>query len=324
MKYIIDLRSISSKECFADASKEELRVLLAILSENGNITDEATLASLSHTSKARAIASIAFWQEAGVLLEGEAKANDGNIREEYDSPDEPEESAVEVANEIKKRGLAALISECARLMDKPMLSTTETRAIVGVYTKYALGEEFIVTLAAFLKEKKKLTAQRLAADAERLVKKGVSCLEELEIYISRMSRISDADWEYKRFFSIFERPLSDDESERASRWFSEYGYSEEIVGLAYSLTTTSTGRLEISYMDSILKSWHAEGLKTLDECKAQSEKFREEKRINNQQKGDTPPTSRRKQKEKPRYGDFDVADAFSKALERSYGPDTEN
>ena len=39
----------------------------------------------------------------------------------------------------------------------------------------------------------------------------------------------------------------------------------------------------------------------------------------------TPKTSSsRKKKEKPRYGDFNVNDAFAKALERSYGSDDEN
>ena len=325
-KYKIDIKGLSERECFADASKEELRVLLALLSENGNLSDTAALASLAKTSKARAMASVAFWQEAGVLSEIGTNATDENIYEEYESREEPEETALDIAKEIKKQDLASLLSECARLMGKPMLSTAEAKAIVSVYTKYALNEEFIITLAAFLKEKKKLSARRLALDTENLIKKGVSCLEELEIYLAKMANLSDAEWEYKRFFNIFDRPLSDDESERAEKWFCTYGYSAEIIGLAYSITTTNKGRLEIPYMDSIIAGWYNGGCKTIEDCKAQNEKFKEDWRTENLQKCDTSaPESKRKKKEKPRYGDFNVADAFSKALERSYGSsDDEN
>ena len=316
--YKIRISSLAKSEAFADASKEELRVLLALISQEGRLSGH-DLAALSHTSKARAAASIAFWQEAGIISEAEEEiAKDGNLREEYENDEEPEESSQNIAKEIKDKGLASLLSECARLMKKPMLSSAEAKKIVTVYTKYALNEEFIITLAAYLVEQNKLTATRLATDAENLVKKGIECVEELEIYIAKKMKTSSADYAYKRFFKIHDRPLSEDESERAERWFGDFGYSEAIVGLAYSITTTNKGRLEIPYMNAILTSWHESGCKTVDDCKAQNEKFKEDWRVENAKPDETPAPSSKKTKKKPRYGDFDVADAFAKALERSY------
>lgn len=316
-KYIINTKEISECEGFADASKEELRVLLCLISKNGSFNDCDELATLAHTSKARVIASIAFWQEAGVISQTN-NAFEDNVREEYENDEQPEATLENIAKEIKNKDLASLLSECARLMDKPMLSTTEAKAIVSVYTKHELNEEYIITLAAFLKEQKKLTAARLVRDAEGLVEKGITCLEELEIYLEKAAKQSSAEWEYKRLLGIYGRTLSRDEAERAEKWFYTYGYSEEIIGLAFSITTTVTGKLEISYMDSIINGWYNSGCKTLEDCKAQNEKFKDEKRAENSPGNLTQPT-RRKQKEKPRYGEFNVADAFSKALERSYG-----
>lgn len=317
-KYIINTNGLSERECFADASKEELRVLLCLISENGRFLDHESLASLAHTSKARAMASLAFWQEAGVISEASDTTSAENVREEYENDEEPEERLLNVAKEIKNKDLASLLSECARLMDKPMLSTSEAKAIVSAYTKYELNEEYIITLAAFLKDQKKLTATRLAKDAESLAEKGINCLEELEIYLEKVARQSSADWEYKRLLGIYGRTLSKDESERAERWFCTYGYSEEIIGLAYSITTSVTGKLEIAYMDKIITEWYNGGCKTLEECKSQNEKFKEDRRTENTQSSDAP-KNRRKQKEKPRYGNFDVSEAFARALERSYG-----
>ena len=319
-EYSVNILNLSEKDSFQDASKEELRVLLAIISAGGRFEDSDHLARLAKTSRARAAASLAFWEDAKVITEGKAEMLDEvTVKAEYENDEIPEQSAKEVAKEIKDKGLASLLSECALLMGKPMLSSAETKKIVNVYSQYALNEEYIITLAAFLNEQNKLTAVRLANDAERLAKKGIDCVEELEIYIAKKARTTDSDWQYKHFFAIFDRPLSDDESERAERWFSTYGYSEEIVGLAYSITTKNKGKLEIAYMDSIIAGWFNAGCKTADDCRAENERFKEGWKAENSKDDSPTQTKRRSTKEKPRYGEFNVEDAFAKALERSYG-----
>ncbi|MBR5139997.1 MAG: DnaD domain protein [Clostridia bacterium] len=322
--YKVNTADLHKKDCFADATKEELRVLLAIISENGKVEDHEALSELAHTSKARASASLAFWEEAGVIKESDTA--EPTVSVEYKTDDAPEESAASIAKKIKDDGLASLISECARIMDKPMLSTAETKKIVNIYSQYGLNEEYIITLAAYLKERNRLTANRLADEAESLSKKGITCTEELEIYIDKSAKLSDAEWQYKRVIGIFGRALSPVESEMAERWFSTYAYSEEIVKLAFGIATRSNIKLEISYMDAIIKNWYEKGCRTIADCTAESERFSLEWKsknlgttVSNQAEG----PSRRKQKEKPRYGDFDVNDAFKKALERSYGSSDE-
>ena len=298
--YSINIFKLSERECFADASREELRVLLALISADGIFSDTDQLASLAHTSRARAAASLAFWQDAGVISEKKnTLPSSDNVTKEYESEDEEEESAKEIAREIKDKGLASLLSECAHLMGKPMLSTAETKKIVNVYVQYGLNEEYIITLAAFLKEQNKLTAVRLAADAERLVKKGIDCTEELEIYVAKSAKVSDAEWQYKKFFAIYNRPLSPDESERAEKWFCTFGYSEEIISLAYSITTRNKSTLEIAYMDSIITGWYNSGCKTVADCEAQNERFKEEWKAENLSGESAQSSPRRKPKEKP-------------------------
>ena len=75
MKYYrINLGGLSDRECFRDASKEELRVLLTLISQRGEISDADTLAALSHTSRARAISSLVFWQDSGIIFEADSPA----------------------------------------------------------------------------------------------------------------------------------------------------------------------------------------------------------------------------------------------------------
>lgn len=322
--YNVNTDELYKKDCFADATKEELRVLLAIISQGGKVESPEKLAQLAHTSKARATASLAFWEEAGVINENGAE--EPTVSVEYESDDTPEESAAAVAKKIKDEGLASLISECARIMDKPMLSTAETKKIVNIYSQYNLNEEYIITLAAYLKERNRLTANRLADEAESLSGKGITCTEDLEIYIEKNAKLSYAEWQYKRVIGIFGRALSPVESEMADRWFNTYAYSEQIVKIAFGIATKNNIKLEISYMDAIIKSWYEKGCKTIADCNAENEKFLLERKSKNAPTADSNQAegaSRRRQKEKPRYGDFDVNDAFKKALERSYGSSDE-
>ena len=68
-------------------------------------------------------------------------------------------------------------------------------------------------------------------------------------------------------------------------------------------------------MDKILTAWHEAGCKTLAECVAHQ----------GEQKSTAEEPKRAKKSEAPklRYGDFDIDDAFQKALNRSYGTPTD-
>ena len=93
----------------------------------------------------------------------------------------------------------------------------------------------------------------------------------------------------------------------------------KIVEEAYDVATlSSSGRNLFAYMDKVLLGWHEAGCKTVSECQAKRAADRATFTES------TSPKKKSKSKpEPPRYGDFDINDAFAKALERSYG-DSEN
>lgn len=62
------------------------------------------------------------------------------------------------------------------------------------------------------------------------------------------------------------RELTDKEKEYFRRWFS-LGLSNELIAGAYEMTFVRTGGWNIAYMDKLLLSWHAKGMRTLEEVK---------------------------------------------------------
>ena len=325
IKYTVLPLSVTDKAAFTEASREELRILLALVESGGSFTSEEALASAAGVSLSRARSALVLWEEEGAIRKSESISDaPTTVSEEFESRIEfgkiTDCESVTVAREIRDNNLADLIAECAQMMEKPALSTEETKIISAIYTQLKLGEEYIITLAAFLSEKGKLSAQRLGAEAEKLVKRGVDCVEELEKYLAAKENESGAEWEFKRLFGIYNRNLSKRERELINKWYYDFGFADEIIGEAYDIMAMKDPtKISLPYMDKVLTHWNAEGCRTLEECKRLTER---ERAAMEAEKAVAKPPSIPRKAPAPRYGDFDINDAFEKALLRSYGDDT--
>ena len=313
---VLPLRLTGRAE-FAEASREELRVLLALIELDGCFESDESLAALAKVSKARCIAALSFWEESGVIMrdDGTPTLTD-EFSERLGTDEIYEEESLVVARQIRDENLASMLDECATLMELPALSNTEIKQISGLCTQLALSPEYVVTLAAALAEKGKLRVGRLVGEAKKLSDKGIDKIESLEAYIQSYEQTNGAEWEYRRVMGIYNRNLSKPEKEFFRKWSEDFGYSAAIISEAYDIAiASSSGKGVCSYMDSVLTGWHEAGCTTVSECQAKRDSdraaFSSAKSESKKKSKSTP--------EKPRYGDFDINDAFKKALERSYG-----
>jgi DnaD/phage-associated family protein len=315
ISYITAPLAVSDKEAFAEASKEELRVLLALIECSGRANTAADIATLAQVSAARAGSALVFWEEAGVIRKAEHAQT---ITEEFEERLElgkiRETSALDTAKTIRNAALADMISECATLMQRAALNSAEIKELTALYEQYALSEEFIVTLAAYIAEHGKLTVTKLTNKAISLTEREIDTPEALELYIAERESDSEAEREFRKLFGIYNRAPSKTEKECFKKWSRDYGYFTEIVGEAYDIAVTSATRGHLTYADKLLTRWYECGCRTLSECREQYEKDEAEKKT----KKEAEKTAKKKP-EKERYGDFDPEEAFLKALERSYG-----
>lgn len=322
-EYKFNAATLTASDAFTEASREELRVLLALIAGGGRVESENELARAASVSRGRASSSLVFWEESGVIAECDGTPT---ITEEFEERVELGKlntgTAVSTAKSVRDNDLAALISECATLMQRPALNTEEIKIINALYTEYALDEEYIITLAAYVNDKGKLTATRLGTEAEKLVKRGVDTAEKLMSYIEEKASENADEWEFRHLLGIYNRTLTKSEQDYVKRWYGDFGYGEDIIGEAYDITVRNTSKLSLPYMDTLLTSWHDGGCKTLDECRAAVEKDRVARVVEEKQK--TPPKMPRTPKTTPRYGNFDPLEAFEAALKRSYGDEKNN
>lgn len=309
------LHNLLEKEEFLEASLEELRVLVAY-SELGTVNADE-LASVCKISRARAASALSFWREAKVITDSTATITE-EFEERLRQGEIDEEPSRKVALDIRNNELAELISECAAIMNKSSFSTTEVKKLTALVTQYSLSEEYILTLAAYLADKRKLTVTRLTDEALKLVGRDVDTAEALIEYVKERENESVIEKEFRKLLGIYNRSLTEREKAYFKKWSEEYGYFIDVVGEAYDICVSATSKLSLAYMDKILTAWHEASCRTLAECRKKSE----EERLKKLEEKKKKQAKKQPSEEKTlKYGSFDVKDAFKKALERSYKKD---
>lgn len=316
--YSIFPLSLTSKAAFTEASAEELRVLLALIEAEGAVENLDTLSKKASVSKPRCRAALSFWKESDVVFEKES-SNTPTITEEFEerirTNEIREKSSESTALFIRDNSLKDMIEECASIMGLSSLNTQQIKELTALYEQYSLSAEYIVTLAAHISNSKRLTVPILVNKALSLNEKGVDNIKALEDYITEFEGESETIKEFRKIFGIYGRALSKSEKEYFRKWSKDYVYFTDIVGEAYDIACANATRGHARYADKLLTRWFEAGCRTLKDCRecyendeAERKNATKEKKLNLQNK----------KPQKQRYGDFDVEDAFMKALERSY------
>lgn len=309
-------------ECFAEATAEELRVLLALIEGDFNFSSETELARVAKTSKSRVISALALFESEGVI----APYNGGNINYEF-GDDGAEREAREVAKSIRDESLATVITECSEILNKATLSSTDVKQLVELYVDEGLSEEYIITLTAYLASasRNRSSVRSVCSKAKELKKKGIDNSEALNAYIKERQHDNPLYYSFKSFFKVWLRPLSEKEKEYALKWYGEFAYSDEIISKAYdaSIQASKGDGYSLPYIDAVLTKWHEAGCKTVADCVAQSEITRA--KLSAQSESAAKSGIRKSREAKtaavPKYSNFNIEEVFAAALERSYGED---
>ena len=312
----VNLDGITALDCFREATKDELKVLLAIKSLEDESFSAESLADTLGVSAARVKAAITLFEESSILIK-----TDGILAEvEYEFKPKANKVVDEkkaIARSIRENDLYDLNRDMEEILEKT-LAVREIERITSLYTQTGLSPEYILTLSAYLKTKRNpLTVEAIVREANKLIEKEIDTLEELEIFVKEKEAEIKGEMEMRRLLGIHSRALAPSERKFFKKWLHDFGYSAVIVGEAYDITVAATGKLSLSYMDSILTGWHESGCKTLDECRARVNIRKQEraKKVNNSSQKSKKST----EAETPKYADFNSEDALMRALERSYG-----
>ena len=304
----------------ADATPEQLRVLLWLASDPSLFTKPAQLAKLAGCERDATGEILRFWQDAGILTSGreadlptKPAKKAGNVKKTAEKPapaakpamvlaraDElPNYSSTQLADLLEKdQSLQLLVDEAQQVWGK-VFNPYEVQLLVGLADFLKLDNEYILLLLAHCKRTEKRSMRDVERYALRLSDDGITTAAALEEFVRKAEARFTLQGKIRSMFGLGSRSFTAKENKMLDAWNS-YGYGEDIIRRAYEITVGAIHEPSLPYTNSILERWHSEGLNTAEQIDARLDAEREKK-------GQT-----------PREGSFDTDDFFEAALRRSY------
>lgn len=311
----------------ADATPEQLRVLLWVASDPTLFAKPAQLARLAGADRDEIGEILDFWQSVGVLSDGKEaqeskKAQKKPAKSATDTKkatsateakpaaeakpaflaraDElPNYSTAELSDLLEKsQSLRMLVNEAQNIWGK-VFNPYEAQLLVGLSDYLRLDNEYILLLLAHSKRIGKKSLREVERYALRLVDDGVTDAAALEEFVKRTEARRTLQGKIRAMFGLGSRSFTAKENTMLDNWIS-YGYGEDIIRRAYEITVGAINEPSLPYANSILERWHSEGLDTAAQIDAKLDAEREKK-------GQAVMT-----------GSFDTDDFFEAALKRSY------
>lgn len=141
--------------------------------------------------------------------------------------------------------------------------------IDNLFNQYHFDEDVMVSLFQYCKGRDALNRKYVGQVAANWSRKKITSHFELEKYMEAFQRTRELGYQIFKALRL-SKTLSIYEEECVERWSEEYGYGMDVIEIA--LKKTMGKPVSFRYIDSILKNWHKEGLKTKEQVLAYSEK----------------------------------------------------
>lgn len=302
----------------ADATAEQLRVLLWLAEDASLWGKPAQLAKLADVDKSTLSDILDYWKSCGVLTDGKETDTDASLtkstkKKTTESVEKsPPKKVLQRADELptynteelsdmmeKRASLRILLDACQNIFGK-MFNPHEINILFGMVDYLKLEDEYILILLAHCKRLEIKSFRQVERYAISLIDKGITTADSLDTHLQEMEAVHQLEGSIRQMFGLKSRALTAKERGAIEKWAS-YGYGEDVIRRAYEITVNSTGNASIPYANSILERWHSEGLKTIEEI-------------------DQRQTEERAEKEgKTTFGNsFQTDDFFKAALEKSF------
>ena len=193
----------------------------------------------------------------------------------------PEYTSADVRSRLEHdNAFSTLISEAQVIMGRP-LSTPDMIKLLGIYDHLDLPPEVMMELMNFVAdlyrwkygERKRPSARAFELEARNWVQRGITDFESAEEYIRTAKERRSQEGAIKDAMKVENRDFTDTERRYVDQWLN-WGFSAEVIALAYDRTVTNLRKFSPKYMDTILMSWHEKGLYTLSEIQEKDRPIR--------------------------------------------------
>ena len=263
------------------ANAEYFRIYVYALSnfkKSGKVMSAANISKKLHISQNDVEEAIDFWITAEVLW------GDGNGYSFSSAEKKPEKERNQSATlRLRTRPSyeAAEIDAVAAVNDKidylfrqaeiileKMLSPSDFELLYSFVDWLGLPVEVVIMLLRFAAGQGKTGKRYLETVAIDWADKGIVTYESAEEHIREIELKLSNEGKVRAILGIYDRALTQTEKKYINLWAHEKNIPIPLIEEAYDRTVAATGKLSWAYMNKILTGWQDEGLKTIEDVKA--------------------------------------------------------
>lgn len=279
------------------AGGSSVKVLLFFLRHSGEDLDIDYIAQQLAMNKEDVCDAFVFWQQVGLLEKSDdvfipaqaiperkensfaaEQSSSENAEENEISAEEqvrlaimktaalrtPEFSPREIADTVKSdERIAYIFKMCEQMFGRP-LKSAEQKALVVIVNHIGLPADVTLMMIDYCNSIGKCTPAYMQSMAMDWVENGITDFSSAEKHISILQAKNTAENTVRKIFGI-NRALSQKEKDFAALWMNEWGFSADVITVAYEINVDLKGNSSFNYVNKILENWHIKGLTTKEQ-----------------------------------------------------------
>ncbi len=189
-------------------------------------------------------------------------------------PERPVYTEEDIAREMAhNQSFSALVGEVQRRFGR-ILSGEELKILLSFCNYLGMPTEVVGMLITYCIQRARArgsvrvpSMRTIEKEAYRWAEEEIETIEEAAAYMqAQLQRQSEVE-QIRQLFQIRDRRLTPGEEKYIQNWLA-MGFSKAEIQMAYEKTCLNTGSLKWAYLNSILKSWDAQGLHQASEIQA--------------------------------------------------------
>ena len=162
-----------------------------------------------------------------------------------------------------------LMQEAEIILGRP-LSGGDSASLLMLHDNEGLPIDVIIMLMQYAVDAGKSGMKYIYKIGENWSKEGIDDISKAEKKIKELNNLKSAWRKFENLIGIDHRLPTSREESAVMRWFNEFNFKEELIKEAYDRCVNANGKYILNYMDSIIKRWHKEGIRTLEQANSEN------------------------------------------------------
>ncbi len=175
--------------------------------------------------------------------------------------------------EKKTENMHPMLQEISMLMGRP-LSSSEAEKFLYFKEQYKLAEEVIILLVQHCVLKGKPNMKYIETVAISWDSQGIKTAELAQQNIKK----HEEKWmNYRKvltYIGMSDKDIPKPQEDLLEKWFYTFGFSTEMILKACDISFNTLGKVEMGYINGILRSWLKDDIKTLQDIEKNEKKPR--------------------------------------------------